>query len=443
MDSSLTKIDSADPYATLLELLRQYQRKGKFVDSVYESPLSPAEAFVLIELDAAPSKTIGELGRILELQQSSASRVVTKLARHGYLKKSQASRDRRQSALSIGAKGREFLKHRNQAVNQFISSMVKNVDMSELAEIQRCLKVLADGDNAPQISLHPGDHPLVLEIRRLTYAHGIIKGDYVDSGYTPLEWQLLSAISSGERKIRACDLAEQFSIVVNTLSDKLHRMEKQGLLERKRLESDRRNFSLSLSKKGESVLRAIEDKAKSRMKRALSSLSSAEISNFLNLFAKYVGEPSIYGTSALPKNVSIRPVVSEHERAEGRAFVVLELVRKNLFADTPEILLGIDSICFGIYQSGALSGVIEFQNTGQTWVLRLSLLTAELEGGDTGKAILRHALALFFEKTGCHEVGVHSSLQTALSALCPERGKGSDKSVSNKIYRDELSAPQR
>ena len=397
-----------DLYYQILESLRLYNLKGKFVSSVYDSPLNGSEAYILVELDIDSSRKAKDLANILELEKSTISRTVAGLVRLGYLKQKSSAQDRRHNELSLTKKGLEFLALHDQFNEKLIGEFVQNISLQEMSELQFYLKTLSDNDGAQPIVLRPNEHPMLIEMRRLARRWGAIGNSWFDSGYSIAQWQVLSEIKAGAGKSRPSELSATLSLPTNTISHILQIFENDGLIGRHRVPGDKRGWLLQLSTKGEKTLKQINLISHKRIRSALIELSPVQTERFSVLLRRYIGEEKSEVKASkekvLQQMVIIRALEEDVERTEARGILILNLVRLNLYTAVPEILLGRDSLSYGLFSNEKIGSICEFNQRDGQWSINNFVTTSEYDQSELTREFLSECLRRFFNKTSAKKV---------------------------------------
>jgi DNA-binding MarR family transcriptional regulator len=90
--------------------------------------ISAAQLFVLRQLAVTPRSSLGEVAARARTSQSSASEVVTTLAKRGLVARGRASEDRRRAALTLTAKGRAILERAPTTVQEQLLAGFERLD---------------------------------------------------------------------------------------------------------------------------------------------------------------------------------------------------------------------------------------------------------------------------------------------------------------------------
>jgi DNA-binding MarR family transcriptional regulator len=114
MTSSLQK-RSDDPLArldaSLIRLRRFWQRPGVrgFLRARLEPAVDGAAYRALLAIESQPDASIGTVAEVLEIDASTASRIVERVVDGGYVRRSESARDRRRSILHLTDTGHSAL----------------------------------------------------------------------------------------------------------------------------------------------------------------------------------------------------------------------------------------------------------------------------------------------------------------------------------------------
>jgi MarR family transcriptional regulator, temperature-dependent positive regulator of motility len=104
---------------------------------------------------------------------------------------------------------------------------------------------------------------------------------------TPRQLAVLVAIDANERASQAA-LAATTGIDRSTFSELIRRLQRAGLVRRKRQRTDRRAYALALTEQGRKVARSAEPLARLVDERVLSALPAARRERFLGALATIV-----------------------------------------------------------------------------------------------------------------------------------------------------------
>ena len=120
----------------------------------------------------------------------------------------------------------------------------------------------------------------VLEIRSFNRFYtdllGLLDSHLLDSPYSLAEGRILFEIAS-RGECRASDIIETLSIDKGYLSRILKKFEKEGLIERKASENDKRASLLSLSQSGMKVFKELDSASNQQIEKIIARLGQPEL----------------------------------------------------------------------------------------------------------------------------------------------------------------------
>ena len=135
MESDIEKLISLQMQTAKLVLLRSHT-------SFEEKVTTALQLQALSYLSKNPASTLSSLAQFLEESHSSATQLVERMEKAGFIKREGDPNDRRLTHLSLTEKGKENLKQtKEKRINQFkkIYSLIDKKDVKELIRIQEKL----------------------------------------------------------------------------------------------------------------------------------------------------------------------------------------------------------------------------------------------------------------------------------------------------------------
>ncbi|WP_298089209.1 MarR family transcriptional regulator [uncultured Sphingomonas sp.] len=88
-----------------------------------------------------------------------------------------------------------------------------------------------------------------------------------DAGLTPQQHQALLAIRAAPKAVLIGELARQLALRPNSVTGLVDRLAKQGLVERRETEGDRRRVPVSLTSRGEELIENLADAHRGELRR--------------------------------------------------------------------------------------------------------------------------------------------------------------------------------
>src|SRR5262245_43676868 len=118
-------------HLSIHRLLRTLQRRNHFIRRAYDTPLTPAESHLMVELDASPTLPAAKFARLLNLSPTFLSRVIASLRKKGYLKSIRDLDDGRRQRLIITPGGRRVLENLDSNANKLMASYAGRLTIAE------------------------------------------------------------------------------------------------------------------------------------------------------------------------------------------------------------------------------------------------------------------------------------------------------------------------
>jgi DNA-binding MarR family transcriptional regulator len=123
--------------------------------------------------------------------------------------------------------------------------------------------------------------PIHLLHRAAQCAEIIFQGEITEVDLTQRQLALLGAIAEGEG-VSQTVLTQRTGIDRSTLADVVKRMQRKGLLQRRRTKEDARAYAVKLTDEGRRVLRIAEPLARKVDERLLAALPTRERERFID-----------------------------------------------------------------------------------------------------------------------------------------------------------------
>jgi DNA-binding MarR family transcriptional regulator len=321
--SSRTRRATRSIYLNILDSLRKYLIKIQFTEFAHGTAVSIVQARLIDEYVRRGTPRIEELVPVLGVHKSSVSRNLAGLVKSGFMRERGSREDSRRKIYTITSKGERFVsqfRSRNRAHYDRHATSLTPAEMSELVDF---CSVFAPHDESIPVVRVEGESDLMIVMRRLACAHGVVSGDYLGSGLTVLQFVLLSEIYHDDMDV--VSFSRLLKTPHSTLTERLNAMVRRGWLDSTQSSHDRRLRLLRLTSRGVGVLRKVERRADTVFKVALEGLSSNQLRRFEELLARYVG-PRTWGRAfSQPDDFSVVEV-SKRERLRLRSELLAHMV---------------------------------------------------------------------------------------------------------------------
>ena len=163
--------------AAVRRFTRFYTRHiGLLQENLLHTRFSLAEARVLYELAHRDKATAGDLAAALDIDNGYLSRILRRFGEEGLLKKVRAPDDRRQSLITITAKGRKAFAPLNQGSHDQVAELLGSLSDAEQARVVGAMatveSLLGDKQDPPIVLRphRPGDMGWVTSANATLYA---------------------------------------------------------------------------------------------------------------------------------------------------------------------------------------------------------------------------------------------------------------------------------
>ena len=319
-------------YLEIFELLLAFQSRRRRLRAKYAvGSVGISEAHLLLQLDTEPESTAKDLAEALSLDKSTISREINRAIKNGLLRQRTSSQDRRAKKLSITPKAKKLLGQLDSSQAEILRECFRELHDKDEQSLAELLRLLADGLGAQSLAMRPEDHPVTVENRRLSRVMGMLGNAMGDSSFSISEVHILLTLSKAKENLGAREILDKVPFEPSTLSRKLRRLEAEKWILRRTSRKDARCSSLSLSAKGRRALLAYEESVSKQIGSALEACSSEQIQNYIRILRSISTEASTTSnTIQLQQEVEVRILSTEEERQSARAFLVQQLVRRNL-----------------------------------------------------------------------------------------------------------------
>lgn len=132
MESSFSKLDLMSLRAAQRRLVRELGFLDGYVE---ELQATNAQCHALIEIEQHPDTTSGELGEILLIEKSTASRLVNGLKSKGWIRLKADKEDSRRKLISLTARGKRQVKRAHQRANQEATGAMNLLDAKQREKV--------------------------------------------------------------------------------------------------------------------------------------------------------------------------------------------------------------------------------------------------------------------------------------------------------------------
>lgn len=340
----------------ILGLLVRLQRNNQFVVEDYDTGLSIAESSALLEIDTHPHMSLSELGRHLDIDVSTAKQITTRLKDKKLLCISSDKTDKRLRRLLPSADGKELLKRYDDFSFRLLDQHSVGLSKEQLQTLEILFTKLADSGCPTPGKQRANDAELRLQMRRLTIAFGLLHRKFRGTEITVAEWQVLSELQKG--KTVALTIIENVGIAQNYLSQILKKFVEKKYLNKEQDKKDKRRFYLTLTKKGEKALEAVNSDMRKQIDRAIEKISKQTLEMAIATFRKFVAKDKELCIRLENKNLLATSIHSDSHLNECRVFYVKELLKTK--KTIPELLFPASLPTYALKKQSKIIGAVSY-----------------------------------------------------------------------------------
>lgn len=144
---------------------------GLLNDAYFDIGVTLAERHLLIELEASLYPDVGEIAERLLLDKSSASRLIAKAVKKGFVKYTQDESDKRRRCLQITPEGRKTLQAFEPLAQKQVQEALLTLKNEEVQIVQKGISLFANGLSRARLrktfTLHPLAQQDILGLAKL------------------------------------------------------------------------------------------------------------------------------------------------------------------------------------------------------------------------------------------------------------------------------------
>jgi DNA-binding MarR family transcriptional regulator len=353
------------------EILDYFLRLNRSLEALarrLRPPLTNVETHVLSEVLQTTKATAHDLVTQLNLDKSTVSRLVADLKTRKLVKVTRVRGDKRFKGLGLTERGTETLEADLGLRNIQVTSCISPLSREEQYEFCRLLSEIADGFGTSIIKpVLADEHPAVAQIRRITRAMGILRGNFLGTGL-PKEWcQIMNILAAQPQEIAMMALRDMLPYESSFLSRLVSALEHRGYVRRTISKHDKRQFMLELTSAGKKSSEKTEQVACAALGQVLGKWPNSSVKRLLFLFSRFLGGDTHADRVAVHDAMRVERVRTSEERSLARAFLIENLVRTNTHSQAPETLISRHSACYVLIIANLTQGVIEFSRESSTW----------------------------------------------------------------------------
>jgi DNA-binding MarR family transcriptional regulator len=336
-------------YLELHRALASLLMKNRFIRKLTHTGLSRAEVHILIEIQARGESTVKILQQLLNMDQSSISRLVMNLVKRGLVKTVSSKADRRTKLLNLTAEGIKTIDQIDQVAGAVFETFASRLSKVERSELLVFFKSIADWYGQPGCPTREGESDVRMEQRRMSRALGVLSQNIFASELSSSQWFVFREIAYSAYPLNPKTLSERQGIAQNSLSIVLEKLEGLKYIKRDQALHDSRYIELTVTEFGKRRLNLMENKSAEDLACIFKSFSKKEAEQLLKIVLRYIGQDTTTELSAFPANFTLKKILQSKERNRARAFAFVELVQRGHAEFAPSRMLAEGSYVFGLF----------------------------------------------------------------------------------------------
>jgi DNA-binding MarR family transcriptional regulator len=383
-------VDKVTAILNLHDALIKLQRKRRFIALRFGIPSDQAgemlgftEEAILIVLNAEPEKNVKELAETLNLERSWMSRVISALESKKLVESFVPEADRRSKKLTITPEGTSKLHALHQTSRKIMDTCLDGVAQNVGQALYMYLKRFADGLNTSTYPQTTNNHPVEVELARVSRAMGILSDDVMGSSLSVTQLQVLLVLSEADgSEVVTSDIDELLPFDMSTVSRTIAGFEKQNLVQKVQSESDKRSYMIHLTDDGRARVAAYRGMAQTIFTKALGGFTVDDVLTFTQIVQAVTSDMPQLAQRSLRDHIEVKAIGTEPKMKDVYEDMVIrdEQTGSELTAH------------FGVFQNGQLKGTSEItRSTLNGGISKLSI-SGEALNNKLAMVLLRSSL---------------------------------------------------
>jgi len=280
--------NSIEAAGRVIQSFREFQRLNRFIVFRGGRTISLAAIHLLIEVDACPGASIGDIADILDMPRTSVATLAESLRRRKLLSNKQSTSDKRCRQLFVTKTGSKYLVEDDLIANEHISWILSPLTADEQSALRDLFASIANGCGIKESAIRPNEHDLRKDLRRATRALRLIHANFFESGMGSAEWQVLTTILRDPRLTSISQLSRELQIPLSSATTIVKRLYEKGLIVASQSNSDKRMVRVLPAAGAASYFEQIQSRMMTRISRALEPNDVKSLERQLEIFERIV-----------------------------------------------------------------------------------------------------------------------------------------------------------
>ena len=171
--------------------LSVFIRANRFIRYLSGLKYTRAEIHTLIEVSARGESTIKNLTEILNMSQSSVSRLVKQLVAKNLLYQTSSKEDKRSKIIKLTTEGKKVVKRIDDEAGPRFIERIKRLNAKEQEVLINFYKRYGNLYKLPNSPSRKGENEIRLQERRVTRSLGVLNNNVFNSGLSTPQWSVL------------------------------------------------------------------------------------------------------------------------------------------------------------------------------------------------------------------------------------------------------------
>ncbi len=334
----------------IFNCINKLQQVNRFISiNLLDLNISRLEMFLLVELEAVPTRGISDFATLFQLDRSTISRCLSGLIEKKLLTEEQETGSRLKK-FAITVIGKKVIKEIDLQANSILSTKEKLVGQNKIKLVIELFNLLSEGLNEPAAIARKHDPEFRVSQRRLTRAFKLLSDTAYDSKLSHLAFHTLLLIST-LKESSATDISKKLNANKAAVSATIKKLLKEELVESISNPIDKRASILSTTKIGLTLLNDIEKKVCKLIEKALKNIDQKRVLLLVDAFEEFVE------IKTKKQEISLKIFSSISEKSKARSFFIKELVAQKKENNCPTQIFPSNKVCLAYIKDNTLIGV--------------------------------------------------------------------------------------
>jgi DNA-binding MarR family transcriptional regulator len=241
----------------------------------------------LLALAGGATRSQQALADTIAVSRTTMVKVAAALAEQGLVERVRKPGDRRSYALTRTPEGAAAARRWRRHAEDLEDALTKGFTLEERESLRRMLVRILEGELAPDTPEPLLDSLGFLITRAHQRMHREFSAVLEPLGIVPAHFGLLTTLNT-LGPVSQAEISRQLGVSAASVVQLVDELEERGLVERRRLETDRRTQLVHLRPEARRVREQAERVAHAKLQKRLGTLSSAESQELVRLLQRFI-----------------------------------------------------------------------------------------------------------------------------------------------------------